>query len=664
MDVRLPNGHVLVGVPEGTSKEDIKNKAIASGLAKESDFAGQTDRGALEFLDVGTGLGGALAGAAAGTAILPGVGTVIGGILGGAAGTFGGEVAEDVIAGEEIDLDEATKSTVEGAAFDLAFLGAGKVIRPLSRMLGIGADDVAKKMIPTKLQPYETGSLESLQQTEQLLRTGGGGISASQTGKAGRIRSIAEQIGDEGILSGARTRARVAKNAKVLKDEMQRQIDGIDPSFAKSIDDVGKEVFDVIQAGRNATMDLYGKGLDEITTKHGSKRIFTKGARSAIDDFERKYRTDFGTELHEETLDQIKSIKTMFEPKAMSVDSLLKAQKIINRKIREAGDINNPRTFNSTVENQLMDLNKDIGDAISKTLSGIGRKGEAATEYSAINKMYGEALKGLLPEINKNVVSAAKIGDYDRIGKLLINTKSQSQIEAMMKSLDTAYSQVQKAGLPEEAVKSAKDAKKVVRQSFLSDFFKQAVDEGDVYKLANKTKILDGATESKRLKTILGEDYGPFKALLNAISESDVKKGGGIFNLALRSREAGVVTGGALIGGSTGAIAGAVGILAIPEVLGRVATNRRAVNKLLELDKAYRKNPNISPEFVASAVAKVFDELSETDRQSLGYALKQPAPQNTGVRTAPDTQTQMPPVDNSMIGDVNQPEAMRQQLGL
>lgn len=38
MDVRLPSGVVLKGVPEGTSKEDIKAKAIKAGLATEADF--------------------------------------------------------------------------------------------------------------------------------------------------------------------------------------------------------------------------------------------------------------------------------------------------------------------------------------------------------------------------------------------------------------------------------------------------------------------------------------------------------------------------------------------------------------------------------------------------------------------------------------------------
>lgn len=48
MDVELPNGKVIQGVPEGTPKEEIMRKAIGAGLATEADFATrqQTQAGA------------------------------------------------------------------------------------------------------------------------------------------------------------------------------------------------------------------------------------------------------------------------------------------------------------------------------------------------------------------------------------------------------------------------------------------------------------------------------------------------------------------------------------------------------------------------------------------------------------------------------------------
>jgi hypothetical protein len=42
VNVTLPNGVVLKDVPDGTSREDIKRKAIAGGFAKAEDFGDQT----------------------------------------------------------------------------------------------------------------------------------------------------------------------------------------------------------------------------------------------------------------------------------------------------------------------------------------------------------------------------------------------------------------------------------------------------------------------------------------------------------------------------------------------------------------------------------------------------------------------------------------------
>ena len=38
MDIELPNGVVIKDIPEGTSKEQIMQKAIKNGLATAEDF--------------------------------------------------------------------------------------------------------------------------------------------------------------------------------------------------------------------------------------------------------------------------------------------------------------------------------------------------------------------------------------------------------------------------------------------------------------------------------------------------------------------------------------------------------------------------------------------------------------------------------------------------
>lgn len=45
MDITLPNGQVITGVPDGATKEEVKRKAISSGLATEADFGQAAPQG-------------------------------------------------------------------------------------------------------------------------------------------------------------------------------------------------------------------------------------------------------------------------------------------------------------------------------------------------------------------------------------------------------------------------------------------------------------------------------------------------------------------------------------------------------------------------------------------------------------------------------------------
>jgi hypothetical protein len=51
MDVTLPNGVVLRGVPQGTSKEEVKAKAIRAGLATEADFGAPQGTATLDLTE-------------------------------------------------------------------------------------------------------------------------------------------------------------------------------------------------------------------------------------------------------------------------------------------------------------------------------------------------------------------------------------------------------------------------------------------------------------------------------------------------------------------------------------------------------------------------------------------------------------------------------------
>jgi hypothetical protein len=141
MDVALPNGTVIRGVPEGTTKEEIKSKAIAGGLATEADFPAEpkAKEGAIKsgFL---MGLKDPIT---AGAQMLPrGLEfvTSAGGMAPNVVSRFFGKEAarvDEMAKQEEADYQEARKAQ-GGEGIDLGRLG-GNILNPANVAVGLRA---------------------------------------------------------------------------------------------------------------------------------------------------------------------------------------------------------------------------------------------------------------------------------------------------------------------------------------------------------------------------------------------------------------------------------------------------------------------------------------------------------------------------------------------
>lgn len=628
MEVTLPNGVVLEGLPPNADPEQIKTYAINKGLITEEEYgdfepvtgAAYDLQRVTDFItdniDTGSSIAGAIGGAKAGSLAGP-MGAVVGGIAGGALGAFGGSLAEQDVKNKDVDVGLAVKEARDSALIDTATFGLGKVIRPLAKAIGVTPDSVLGKLVPSALEDAPVGSLASRRQTQRILAEQGGTLTASQTGQASAVRKVAESISEQGIFSGRAARKRAIENARILEERARGMVDGVDPSLAVNQSELGAGIYGAIKEGRKSSMALYDKGLAEIGEKASGKTASTKRVRNAIDDYLTENTAEgIGSTLNKTTATAVKDIRQLFDAPTLPVNSLLEAQKIVNREIKEAGTFGGPK-FNTQTEQQLTVLSNRIKGAIQESIEKVAP--DVAADYKTLNRTYGQTMESLLPKINSRVVGAAKEGDYDTLGKLLISSQSPTRINAMMNSIDTAFETMKKSGadMSDLPVKSAVEAKKMVRQSYLADFFGQIVEEGDIYKLANKAKQFSKPTEVARLKAILGDDYVPFKALLNAVAEASGKEGGSVLGLALRSREAGILTGTTTGGEIAGKLGAAASVLGIPEILGRIATNKRSVNQLLALESQYRKNPNLAPEQLASAIAKIVEDLPDSDKKSL-----------------------------------------------
>jgi len=622
-----------------TKMSDDQLEAISKGERYKPSLMSRVGNFMGENAELPGSLVGGLAGAAAGTAVLPGVGTVIGGILGGAGGAFTGSLASDVYQDERLDFEDALKEGAISVGFDAATLGAGKLIKPIARSLGVNTGDLLMNMMgrgvdnsPPALTALPTniaaGSQESLRLTQQLLEEGGGSLSALQTGQASFVRATAEEIGEIGLFSAGQTAKRIAANNDVLTREVQRLTDGIDPSLARLPEAVGEEIYGIVESGRRAAGQLYAEGLGKIAAEYGDRQLSPSRFRTALKQFNTDHASDFGDMMSKQTRSLVNELdERLFAVPSVKTTALFDLDKIIGNNIDQAMP-GNQFADTKTVQ-QLSELRTRLRNAMDSTLE---KQPKGLRDgYRALKKEYGDSMSDLLPKIGQSVIRAAKDGDFNRLGSLLIKQTNTGKINAFMRSIDRSYADIAKANvgkqgkdLIEPAVKTAEEAKSLVRQSFIQNTFKNV--EGDTTDFKDIRRLalqLNQKEPLMRAKAIMGESFGDYRRLVNAIADSTVDGKRGLFSLAVRSKE---ISAAAKVGQITAGGAGAAGlvglpvaaaILTIPSVLAKIATNKRAVNRLLALNSEVVRNTNITPDLVASGVAKALMELSDTDRQSL-----------------------------------------------
>lgn len=562
-----------------------------------------------ENLDLPVGIGGALAGAAAGS-VVPVVGTIAGGIIGGALGTGLGSAASDVLEDGEVDTMDVVGSVGTSLAIDAATLGLGKIIRPIAKTLGITPQsllNVGKKKgleLADELVDFNKvrgGTVESARITQQLFESEGGSLSAAQTGQANFARVLAEGIGDIGLISGRNARARVAINNKIL-------LDGVDELSGRAGDNlytsgsIGEELFGIIETGKQAAAKMYGEGLDSIINQTGNSRINIGQVKGALMAFKKKYDSPIGTSLTKSVQNQADqlimdltnspevSMLLNKNVKEATVGQLIAFQKRVNNLIDEA--MPNSAGANPVAVRQLTELSQMVKGGVYRSLRN--HSPEAAKTYKTMNKAYSNTTKNLLPKINKNFAKAAQNEDFTVLGGMLLTNKNTSKIKAMMNSVDTAYEQLAKAGIKSEGTaKTVEAAKKKIGEAYMQNVFKTLTRDSDPTKFGKFARDAMHPENASRSLTILGDKtFNKYKMIMNAIIDDSKGAESTMFGLAFRQRETAGIAG--LLGaGGAGAIMSSIpalaGILLIPEVLGRMATSPKAVNKLLNLNQNITK---------------------------------------------------------------------------
>jgi hypothetical protein len=496
----------------------------------------------------------------------------------------------------------------------------------------------------------QTGSTESLKATQKILEEGRASLTRYQTGQASSLAVFAEKIGDAGLLSGKEATGNVAKVNQAAQSALNDIANAVDLRTGASPSDLGEAMFDILSAGRSALSNSYGDGLDSIMSQVKNRTVNTAGIKKQLESFlkqntiktsdvvDGKVVTKDKILLDDATIAYIeKELAGTLEYGNMSAQALIRVDKMMSAQMRQFGT-KNTQNYNSIADAELIELQGILKDSFINTLKQADPK--MAKEYALLKTSYKEGLSGLLPVLNKNKIMSAEIGDYKALGAMLTTQSNSDKIQSFMKSIDEAYKEIGKReGLPSEiAYGTAKEAKQVIKQSFLRNLIPEAsspnFDISDYNKLAAQFSKPDA---DKRLKVIMGEDYARTKQIFNLFSEASKRPEGNFGTLFLRGKEfqalqglsssLGAGAGVAITGGAVGAMVGAVVapsiILTTPIFLSKAVSNPKAVNKLLAFEKMTFKSPEAMEKFASFIVSDTMDALSEEEQAEIRNYFRQ-----------------------------------------
>ena len=576
----------------------------------------------------------------------------------------------DTRKGEDPSLGSSALAGAESLGIDIATLGLSKVGLPVLKMLGFASDEGTDLIEhAAKSEAMSPGTQESLRQTQSILRQSGqeaASLSATQTGQINRALQIFENVVDNAPISGGRAVERSNANNQAIQGAFLDLVrDG--RTLSPGNNNYGLFVNNAVRAGKTALSNNYTRSLENFTSSFGNTPVkpdillarlkqlrketeivadVAKGRKVGVPrtQAESAITAEQRAVLEKPTVSK-KSISEDFDPEAMRlldqyietfstgrtdgsvismpVNSLIKLEKSLRRRIASAGNFDGQGVTNTTLEADLTSLANAVQDALEPTLRRVDPR--AAEDYASLKTAYREGLADLVPPVNMGDIKQAGRGYFEAAGRTLLEGGSKSQVDAYLKTIRRSYAELRRAGgnVKDLAYKNADEAIAALRRGYVENLMPNVnnpnFDINDYKRLATEA---EKPSVKEIQQSIMGEDYGRFKSLLNAMSDAGSNDGSLFGTLMLNSKTASAVSGvagavttaGATVaGGPLGFAVSGLGWLVAPTVLQRIVSNPKAVNQLLLLQNK-SKSENLTPEFLMSGAAKIFSSLSDEDQ--------------------------------------------------
>ena len=615
-EVNLPDGSIA-RFPDGMPKD-----AIQSALQKQ--LLGEEKPWWRDYLDIPAGLAGAATGAKLGSLTLNPIITIIGGIVGGMAGTFAGEVAEDVIDEKDIEYGNAFKEALVSGGIDVALLGTGKFVgRPflnyVKRMRGkeISPQEAAKQYLAgASVGTAKVGTRESAAASQNILQQYGATLTPFQA--TGR-HAITQRIADIGLFAQRVGEKNFELVNKAVDSELQK-ITGRSGFHSISANDLGADIYSLIDEGRKASFATYDEGMQRLGQIIDGSAVSTNKLYNAVENWIVEGRRKSLAEPDEISAafsiydgESVKFAENMLlelqKMKRMPANVLIDYERKLMSEMSKFSDFNS-NSFNSTAARELSDLSTVIRDATKGILKDLDPK--AAEEYSSIKSAYAETLNGIIPTNMETLVKNGKKQMFDGLGRLISTSGSEAQLKSMMNSIKVAHAELVRAGKNPEPLENLLNS---MKSGFLTQYMPKLISgEFDVRRYSGLAEQFAKPKEAARLNIILGKDAPKVKQLFNLMEEASKSPASNAGELAVRSKEL-----SSLQGIASGAImvqdlfAGGA-ILATPIMMAKYAYKPQRVNQMIAFQNTTFKNRDAMLTAAGNLAVDIFSELTEEEQ--------------------------------------------------
>ena len=613
MDVTLPNGRLITGVPEGISQDDLMLMAIQNGLATQEDF-GPVEQSLLSEMGdvvvdnlpaitgaIGSIAGGALKGSAAGP-----LGMLTGAAIGAFTFAGGGEVIRQLIEDEDPDAIKAVNVAATEGAFDIV---GGRAFDLLS-----GAAQIVKQGLGYSERTVDDVVVE----LQAKLQARGGTLRSSQIDPNARIvnglESVAQAISSKDYLG------MVDKVSADFVDEQLQIITRVSDDLEG--EQLGILLKNLVENTRTANAEVYGGLFADLQKAGSGVKISQQGPRNYALSW-RKEKLDGLTKSMKEAAAKGAKIPFTSSQVEKSVNDILKLSpnatfssafdKLKSLKNKLTALRGNPATANDPAVAEIAKIVKGFEESMLKSLAKqkqtalnagnteqAKRISEVLDNYTDLMKRYEESQKITYSDVAVKIINE---GNPEIVGRSLAQVGLITPVKEVRKIIAEAKKRGIMDGVGSERIMEG------LRQGFLQQHLSAA-----------PGRSLDAIRnfEQKLAQPDFARTYGELipasqqKVISTLLKEVEILTRGGVggeFSLAVRSSQ---LAGAQGLASGAGLISNTVKLLT-PAFLAKYAAKPERAKEMIgtiRMARRYMMNPDEMPPAVRRALALKIGKLS------------------------------------------------------